>query len=338
MKICVIRLSAMGDVAMSVHVLTAFSKQYPDHEICLITRPAFAPLFEHIPNLTVKSPDLKQKHKGVYRLYKFYKSVKKECNPDFFIDIHDVLRTKILRSLFRFPGLKTAKTDKGRAGKKALTRQKNKLKIRQKHSVERYADAFGQVGFELDMTYEKFNHPDFLDFKVLDYQHNIGLAPFAAYPEKTYPFDQIRELTALFEAENIGVYIFGGGADEQKKAHELERDFKNVRSLIGNYKLAEEIRIIAQLDAMITPDSGNMHLASLTNTPIVSVWGATHPFAGFAAYVPPERHKIVQNDKLACRPCSVFGNKACFKGNLECMTSIKPAEIFEHVLEFLKNK
>jgi len=72
-----------------------------------------------------------------------------------------------------------------------------------------------------------------------------------------------------------------------------------------------------------------MHLASLFGVPVVSIWGATHPFAGFYGYgQSPEN--IVQID-LECRPCSVFGNRKCYRGDWACMQLISPEVIVEKI-------
>ncbi|MBP5712127.1 MAG: glycosyl transferase family 1, partial [Prevotella sp.] len=93
--------------------------------------------------------------------------------------------------------------------------------------------------------------------------------------------------------------------------------------------LEKELILMSHLDLMISMDSANMHLASLVNTPVVSVWGATHPYAGFLGWnQSPEN--IVQMD-LPCRPCSVYGRKQCLRGDIACMGSITPQSIVDKV-------
>ena len=70
-------------------------------------------------------------------------------------------------------------------------------------------------------------------------------------------------------------------------------------------------------------DSGNMHLAALSGVPVLSIWGATHPDAGFGPWGQGEEAILqIPTDELTCRPCSVFGNKPCWRGDLACLTSI----------------
>ena len=77
---------------------------------------------------------------------------------------------------------------------------------------------------------------------------------------------------------------------------------------------------MSHLDVMLSMDSANMHLASLTGIPVVSVWGATHPMAGFLGYN-QDPENVIQID-LECRPCSIYGNKPCQRGDYACLQNI----------------
>jgi ADP-heptose:LPS heptosyltransferase len=81
-------------------------------------------------------------------------------------------------------------------------------------------------------------------------------------------------------------------------------------------------------------DSANMHLASIYGVPVVSIWGATHPFAGFYGWM-QDVNNIVQAD-LYCRPCSVFGNKPCYRGDHACMQMITTEMLMQKIEALLK--
>ena len=333
MKLLIIRLSAMGDVAMSVSVLSALSAQHAEHNIYLITNKLYNSFFLNIPNLTILNPDLKGKHKGLKGLYFFYKELKKEINPDIFVDIHDILRTKIIRFFFKLDGVKTVKIDKGRKEKKKLTRKKNKLLKPLKHTTERYVDTFLKANILIRIQPRTITE---LSINTLETSNllqgsekKIGIAPFARHIQKQYPIKKTEELIQNLVKDNYKVFLFGGGKKEKQIAEKIAEKIPNVISLIGKFSLSEEIAFIDKLDVMITPDSGNMHIAALTSVKIISIWGATHPYAGFTPNVPEANLYIIQNNKIACRPCSIFGNKRCYKNTLECLTSIKPEEIFQ---------
>lgn len=333
MKILVIRLSAMGDVAMSVPVFKTLSEQHSNDDFYLITNKLFNPFFSDIRNLTLINPDLKEKHKGIKGLFQLYKKIKKEINPDIVVDIHDVLRTKIIRFFFRLSGTKSVKINKGRKEKRQLTRRKNKILKPLKHTVTRYKEAFLKAGISIEL--HPYSVPEFkvnsFELKKLLHGNNkkIGIAPFAKHPQKQYPINKTEALIQKLTDENYKIFLFGGGKKEKHIAEYIAEKNPDVTSLVGKFPLEEEIAFINQLDAMITPDSGNMHIAALTSVKIISIWGATHPFAGFTPYIPDEQFHIIQNNNLSCRPCSVFGNKPCYKNTIECLQLIDSEEIIK---------
>ena len=90
---------------------------------------------------------------------------------------------------------------------------------------------------------------------------------------------------------------------------------------------------MSHLDAMVSMDSANMHMASLVNCPVVSIWGATHPYAGFVGWGQKEEN-FVQLD-MPCRPCSIYGSKPCLRGDYACLSGIAPEVIADKVENLL---
>ena len=113
----------------------------------------------------------------------------------------------------------------------------------------------------------------------------------------------------------------------------MERMYPNVTAVYGKVRLAGEMDLISHLDCVVSMDSLVMHLASLVATPVVSVWGATHPGLGFLGYGCSAEH-AVQAD-MACRPCSVFGNRPCRYGDFRCIASVAPERIVDEVARLL---
>src|SRR5690606_21257569 len=116
--ILVIRLSAMGDVAMTVPVLRVFTQTYPEVKITVLSRPFFKPFFEGIPNLSFLEADVYGEHKRL-GLIKLAKEAK-ELGIEAVADLHNVIRSQIITKFLKFKGLKTATIDKGRTEKKDL--------------------------------------------------------------------------------------------------------------------------------------------------------------------------------------------------------------------------
>ena len=315
-KILAYRFSAFGDVAMIVPVLKEFLAQNPDTKIVFVSRKNFADLFDGVERLTFRGVNLDD-YKGFFGLRKLALELKKEFQPDFVADLHNVLRSKILTFFFK----KTATLDKGRTEKKQLTRKENKIKKPLKPTTERYADVFRRLGFTLKLSHQL---P-----KNSQQKSGIGFAPFAQHEGKMLPIEKSLKLVKVLSQRNQ-VYLFGGGKKEVETLSKWEQELDNVTSLAGNLSLKEELKKMAELETMISMDSANMHLASLVGTRVVSVWGATHYFAGFLGYGQSE-NDIVEIKNLECRPCSVFGNKPCYRGDYACLNQIEISEILKKI-------
>ena len=153
-NILVIRLSAMGDVAMTVPVIRALTEQYPDVRITILTRKFFSPFFRDFNNVTVYNVDVKGKHKGLLGLHKLSKELK-QFNFDAVADLHKVLRSNILKRLLSINQF--AQIDKGRTQKKALISGKKFKQLTTTH--QRYANVFRQLGFIIDLENPTFPEP-----------------------------------------------------------------------------------------------------------------------------------------------------------------------------------
>ena len=339
--ILVTRLSAMGDVAMTIPVMRQVLEANPDVEIVFVTNRHWGALCAGIPGLTFFPADVRNMHKGVKGLYRLFREIKMLHRIHAVADLHDVLRSKIIRTFFRLSGIPVASIDKGRADKKALTRKDDKILKPLTSTIERYAIVFRQLGLRCEMGDKPVFQPRSLHESVTAVigtktgKKWIGLAPFATYREKMYPLEKMGEVLALLLQEpGQQVLLMGGGKQEVALLAELAAKHPAAVLVAGRFSLADELAVISQLDVMISMDSANMHLASLFGVPVVSVWGATHPFAGFMGYGQSPDNAVQIHD-LNCRPCSVFGNKPCFRGDYACMEWIAPARIAGKVHEVL---
>ena len=327
-KLLVIRFSALGDIAMSVPVIYDLAVQYPDLEITMLSREMARPLFEQLPkNVHFIAADLKGRHKGMLGLCRLWHDAHLS-DFDYIADFHGVLRTWWLRTEGCLRRKKVAKIDKGRKGKKALTRQKNKVFIQQATSFERYAKVLKQLGFPIKPQFVKLDYSVFCETQKAPNETWVGIAPFAKHEAKVYPMDKMEQvIKALSEREHTTVFLFGGGTTENEQIERLCAKYNNVQPAKSQQGLKGELALMGQLDVMLSMDSANMHLASLVGTRVVSVWGGTHPFAGFLGWN-QKAEDCIQLD-LPCRPCSVYGNKACSRGDYACMNGITPEVVVE---------
>lgn len=330
--ILVIRLSAMGDVAMSVPVLWALTQQYPSVKITVLSRGFFKPIFNGIPNVNFYAADVKNKHKGILGLYRLYKELK-ALQIDAIADIHNVLRSKILCTFFSFSGIKKAVIDKGRAEKKALTRTHNKVFKQLKTTHERYADVFRKLGFSIDLTKVHLSGkadllPNVQQIVPQNHLKWIGVAPFAQHQPKMYPLDMMEQvIQQLAESGLYTIFLFGGGPNETRQLKEIASMYTNTINVSGMLSFQEEINLISNLDLMISMDSANGHLAAMQQVKTLTLWGATHPFAGFTPYNQPVENQLIPDlKKYPNLPCSIYGNKTC-EGYEDAMQSIPVEEV-----------
>lgn len=344
--LAVIRLSAMGDVAMMAPVLQVLTATYPALKITFISRPFLKPLFADIKNVRFFAVDLKDKHKGVLGLYKLYKELS-TLDITAFADVHNVLRSKILRFYFGFTKIKTAKIDKGRAEKKALTRAQNKIFKSLKSTPERYADVFRNLGFPIDLNTHTFPDKEKSSKSIIAFLQNIqidlnkdtliGIAPFAQHTSKMYPLDLMKKvIQRLAKEPSVKMLFFGGGVKEKEQIDALIKDIPNTFNIIGVLNFEEELNLISQLKLMLSMDSGNAHLSAIKNVKTITLWGATHPFTGFAPFKHTLNDCLVPDlEKYPKLPSSIYGNKI-IEGYEDCMRSISPQKVVEAVLKNIK--
>lgn len=337
----IIRFSAMGDVAMTVPIVYSLARQYPDVRISVLSRPFAQPFFQDLaPNVCFMAADLKGEYKGLAGLNRLYRRLIAK-QPTAVADLHNVLRTRYLRLRFLLGGYPVAHINKHKKGKRQLCRKENKVFAQQPTSFHNYADVLGQLGYPVKPDFKSIfpqeggdlrNLPNIIGVKQPD-ECWIGIAPFAAHAGKMYPQEKMGKVISLLTKQHPSwrIFLFGGGRQEIEVLNGWAAEFPQCLCVANALKgLEQELILMSHLDTMLSMDSANMHLASLTGTRVVSVWGATHPYCGFMGWN-QKAEDAVQITTLPCRPCSVFGNRPCHRGDFACMNNILPEEIVQSI-------
>ena len=337
----VIRLSAMGDVAMAVPVIKSLLDAYPDLKVTVLTKEFLAPIFNGLVRVNVHVADVSGKHKGAFGLWKLYQELR-ALKIDAVADLHNVLRSNILKQYFRLARIPFIQIDKGRKEKKALTAEKNKVFKQLKTTHQRYADVFSQLGYPFTLTTNNFLQkrtlPDFiLDTVGSNPRKWVGIAPFAAFSGKMYPLELMEQVVRNLNSTNqYKIMLFGGGQKEKELLGSWDAAFNDCLSVVGKLTLEEELALISNLDVMVSMDSGNAHLAALFGIPTITLWGVTHPFAGFYPYGQDMDNALLSDrTEYPLIPTSIYGNKVP-KGYENVMTSIDPDDVLEKIT-FLLN-
>ena len=316
----IIRFSAMGDVAMTVPIISALARQYPKLHITVLSRPFAGAFFKGLaPNVSFMGADLKHEYKGLLGL----------------------------RNRFWLSGVPVASINKHRHERQQLTAREQKVLKPLPTSFDNYAEVLKQLGYPIKYDFMSLFPSEGGDFSVLlsrieakeEGEQWIGVAPFAAHKGKMYPWEKMQHVIEKLIADDahVRIFLFGGGEDELRKLDEFAArvpEVTNASRLLNELK--EELILMSHLDVMVSMDSGNMHFASLVGTPVVSIWGATHPYAGFMGWH-QRMENAVQMD-LSCRPCSIFGNKPCFRGDYACMNLLDEATIIARVKAVIEER
>ena len=336
----VIRLSAMGDVAMMLPVLKAFSEKYPDVKITLLTRRFFAPLFKDLNNVQVFEAEVKGRHKGIRGLKRLSDELM-ELGIDAVADLHNVLRSNILKMFFKLQSIPVQQINKGRKEKKELTRKTNKVFKPLRSTHQRYADVLAGLGFPLDLNKVELLPKGKINKRIQELAGKktgnwLGIAPFAQHMSKAYPQDLMEEvLQELQKDHNLKIFLFGGGPEEKRILSKWEDNFPQAVNVAGKLTFEEELALISHLDAMLSMDSGNGHLAANYGVPVISMWGLTHPYTGFKPFRQPETNSLLPDlQKYPAIPTSVYG-KDVPEGYEDAMRSIPPQKVIAKIRELL---
>ena len=340
--ILVIRFSAMGDVAMTVPVVYSLAQQYPQLRITVLSRPFARPFFEDLaPNVNFMEADVKTEYHGVKGLNRLYRRlVAKQFTA--VADLHSVLRSNYLRLRFNLGHFRVAHINKHRRDRRKLVAPgKDKERRPLSSPFENYREVFARLGYPIEhINFTSLFGSDKGNLSLLpttlepkaEGEQWIGIAPTAAHTGKVYPTEKMEQVVRMLTEryQQARIFLFGRGRQEDQLFEQWTQQMPQCTFVARHLEtMRQELILMSHLDVMVSMDSANMHLASLAGTPVVSVWGATHPIAGFLGW--GQREDLCVQVDLPCRPCSIYGQKPCRFGDYRCLSSIAPEEIVKKV-------
>lgn len=337
--VLVTRFEALSDVITTIPVLYDACLANPGLTVVMLTRRSMVGLFLDAPaNLVIKGEPY-DRFKSAFGILEMVRSLHAEYNFTSFVDLQGIFRTLPARSWCRMKGIKVGMIDHGRSEKRRLTRKNGKLMLPVRHTVDRYRDAMKRAGVSMLHIFKGFfadTVPSPEVFRAITAPKQpgevwIGIAPFAKYKGKIYPLNLMEQvLRELSGRSKVTVFLYGGGPYEQKILSEWARKYPSTISLAGErHGFGVEMALLHEFDLLITMDSANMHMASLVGTPVVTLWGATHPYCGYSGWNVPEENNVQL--PMPCRPCSLYGNRPCPTGDYRCLSNIRPEVIIRRV-------
>lgn len=316
-KILVIRFSSIGDIVLVSPVLRCLGQQLPDYEIHVLTR-------KQNQGLYLRNPYVRKVISYDQKLAEVVDILKSE-QYDHIVDLHKnfrsfFIRRKLGKPVSSFPKLNF---------QKYLLVQFKIRKMPDIHIVDRYFEAVKSLGVMNDhqgLDYfpssENISFPPDFVFQKGYYAIVIG----GKHGTKILPSEKVIEICRLL---NLPVVLLGGKEDAERALFISNELKTNVYNACGRCSLDESAYFLQHSAAVLTNDTGLMHIAAALHKPIVSVWGNTVPELGMTPYIPGEEEKsmIIENKSISCRPCSKIGFEKCPKGHFECMRSLSDNEI-----------
>ncbi len=337
----IMRLSAIGDVAMTVPIVLALQQQYPNLKITVVSRPLFKSFFSRLPGVQFYAADVENSQTGLVGLYKLYKDLS-VLGIDAFADLHNVLRSKVIATFFKWNNVAVVSLNKDRSERKKLTALRPKRLSPMTSMIDRHAEVCKKL--QLPISLSEVNLLDrqamSIEIERITGEKNskwLGIAPFATYETKMYPLNLMKEVIQLLLQEEYKIFLFGGGKKEVVQLKSMASVSNSCINVAGTLAFQQELELISNLDLMLSMDSGNGHMAAMFGVPVVTMWGNTHPYAGFVPFRQPiENSLLPDQEKYPFLPTSVYGNKIV-PGYSDCMTTIQPEVVVHKIKQVLAN-
>jgi len=328
MKILVVRFSSIGDVVLTTPIVRCLKQQIPGATIHFITKKSFVPLLENNPNIDKIIPIKSSINEVIAEL-------KKE-KYDWVIDLHKNVRTLALKQKLKVPSRSFPKIN---IEKWMLVKFKID-RMPKVHIVDRYFETVKHLGVENDNLPCDFYISDTANVDIFSVfgidKPYLTIAIGAQFATKRFPFEKLIEVISTID---IPLILVGGSMDKALSMRIIEEfPGKVVKNGCGDFTLQQSASIVKQANALLTNDTGLMHIASCFEIPVISIWGNTVPSLGMYPYFPkkPTYYSIHEVKNLSCRPCSKIGYATCPKGHFRCMLEQDSMEIARDIEEKIK--
>lgn len=354
MNILVVRLSALGDVAMTIPAIYSVARAYPSHRFTVVTSAFPSRLFLNTPDNVVVVPLQSSESRGFMGTWRLLRKLG-SLDIDAVADLHNVLRSWVVDSFFRLRGKPVAMVDKRRNERRAILHEHASTS---RPFVFRYFDVFARLGLSAEPQFQGLGPLEVdagLEIPVIHKDEPqaggreeplvgskdelqaggreeplVGIAPFARYKNKIYSPSLMQQVVRLLHAKGARVYLFGARGQEAETMQQWAEGLERVTVVAGRLQLEQELALMARLDVMLTMDSANMHLASLVGTRVVSFWGGTTPACGFLGF--GQRPSDALQAGLDCQPCTIAGTDHCPLGHMHCISHLSPSFLVSRLL------
>jgi heptosyltransferase-2 len=324
--IVIIRLGRMGDVTLTAPTIKNLRLMYPESKILFITREMYKPLAEILPgvNRVLTFPD-----EGRYfDLIKLCSAID-EYEPRLVVDLHKNFRSFHLATLTKAPY--RVVYHKRRKERLAAVHEKKFLSP-VPHTIDLYNTVLDELNGEKMSRLPDLNLPDEVLNGRLPAREAVAIVPGASSPVKAWPAERFAQLAERIIYDfKIPVMLFLGGQEKS-----LESEFQSLPeehlTVYHNHPLVDIAALLSHCRMTITNDSGLMHVSSSVGTPTVALFGPTHEQLGF---YPLGLHDVLLGVDESCRPCSLHGNKTCYREEQYCFTGLSVKGVYGKIVSLL---
>ncbi|MCH8306349.1 MAG: glycosyltransferase family 9 protein [Candidatus Marinimicrobia bacterium] len=334
-RFLIIRLSSIGDIILTTPLVRALRKAYPDALIDYLVKEEFRELLvnnPHIDNVYSFDPA-----NGIKDIIKWRKKIKRN-GYNSILDLHGSIRSILMtRWLWR---VELGKLNKKKFKRFFLAKLGINLYEQISPVTQRYFEAAQEYGLIDDGLGSELFHGDQIPNEMKNVVENkkyIVMAPGAGYFTKRWLPEYFAILAdELIEKNKKEIFLIGSAADKGI-CDEIKKSMNNyVHDLSGNYGLLETAAIIDASDALITNDTGMMHIAVSQKIPVLAFFGSSTEELGFFPY--SDNYSVLENNDLSCRPCSHVGRNSCPKGHFKCMKDISPRLAYTEFMQLMDSK
>lgn len=335
-KILILRLSSIGDILLSTAFIRQTRIKFPSAKIDFVIKKEFFDLIRYNPHINyIYKFDSKS---GLKELLRLREKINNQ-NYDYIFDIHNNFRTKILTS--RIKSAKKWKIKKNKFIRALLVYTKINLYKNIKQTPFKYLDVGKTAGIKDDFQGLEIFWKDYIERKVNNilYNKNIRygyliIVPGAGFYTKRWPVEHFKKLIKKITNRRREKIVIVGGKSEINDFNGLEIS-RQVVNLTGNLNLLEAAALITKAKAVVSNDSGLMHIAAAVKTPVLAIFGSSVKELGFFPF--RSEYIMLENNNIKCRPCSHIGRNRCPLGHFKCMKEIDVDVVYNNLLKILKN-
>jgi heptosyltransferase-2 len=321
-RILILRFSSLGDVVLLSALVEKLRSRHSQAEIWLVTKQAYAPLFEEDPRIdTLLS--LEPERGSLRALTRRLRAI----DFDLVIDAHGSLRSRLL--CLSFLGTPVRRIAKDTAARLLYLKTRIATPPLERHQLDRYLALADSEGSRVRPTLALRAQDHAAAEALIGEQHRplLALAPGSRHATKQWPLDRFTAVAAHWQNSGHGEIVLVGSPQERSLCEQLSAELPRPAVVgAGRLSLRGLAALLARCRVLVCNDSGLMHLSEAVSTPVVAIFGPTSRQLG---YFPLDARSRVVENELPCRPCSRNGARPCHLPRQLCLLESSAQQVIE---------